>query len=86
MSTPNQIQRFLTIAQHGRHRGASSGEKTAHQVAQALFKLGDDLAVLDSDTVEGICGMIHCLAGPWPTDGDKEFVMRNIRRAATGRG
>lgn len=76
------IKHFERIAARGAHPAASSGEKIANNVAKALHKIGDDLAVLDPDAIEGIRDLIRCMAGPYPTDKFKETTFAIVKRAA----
>jgi hypothetical protein len=79
------IVHFARVATRGAHPAASSGEKVANKVAKALHRIGDDLAVLDADSIDGIRDLIQAMAGPWPTDAAKSAVFKTIRNAATGK-
>lgn len=75
-------RKFIQLARQGRHRGASSGERVAHRLAKALHEIGDDLALLDHDTVEGFCMLTKAANGPWQTDASKSEVFNLIALAA----
>ena len=75
------INKFLRTAQRGRSRAASSGERTAHRLAAALYQIGDDVALLDSSTLEGFLNLARIAAGPWPTDDSKAKIYSAIEAA-----
>lgn len=77
------IERFRQVARSGKLAGASSGEKIAHRLAKALHGIGDDLALLDSSVLLGALDLMRCMAGPWPTDADKELVFLTLKSATS---
>ena len=76
------IEHFRRSARNGSRSGASSGERVANRLAAALNAIGDDAALLDSSALDGACHLLHCMAGPWPTDESKDAVFRVVRQAA----
>lgn len=54
----------------------------AHRLAKALHAIGDDLALLDYETLEGALGLMRCMCGPYPTDRIKEVIFNTVRSAA----
>lgn len=76
------IEHFRQIARNGSHSGASDGERVANRLAVALNAIGDDAALLDSSALDGACHLLHCMAGPWPTDASKDAVFKVVRQAA----
>lgn len=80
--SPQNIERFRRIARNGSNPGASSGERIANRLAKALAAIGDDLALLDPDTLAGALDLARCMAGPWPTDHFREVVFRTVDSAA----
>ena len=79
---PTGPRRFVELAARGAYPGASGGEKIANRLAVALFYLGDDLAVIDSPTLEGAFALMRGMSGPWPTDEVKQHVFQLVRQAA----
>ena len=79
---PEAMERFRKLARRGAHPGASSGERVANRLAKALHAIGDDLALLDPEAIEGACGLVRCMSGPWPTDRLKEVIFNTVRSAA----
>ena len=77
-----RFRKFLKHAEAGAHPGASHGQKIVNAIAKAFDKIGDDVALLDSDTIEGACVMLRWMGGPWPSDACKESVFGRLRRAA----
>ena len=75
------IKRFTELAHRGRSGGASSGEKVARRLAVALHAIGDDMALLDADAIEGFHMLCRLAGGPWPTDESKATAFRLIARA-----
>lgn len=75
------INHFLRAARAGRHRAASSGERTAHRLAAALHDIGDDVALLDGATLEGFLALARAAAGPWRTDDAKHQIYQAIEAA-----
>ena len=75
------LERFVKFASRG-GPGASSGEQICRRLAKALDAVGDDLALLDGDTIAGLCMLICAMGGPWRTDAEKEMVFTTVRRAA----
>lgn len=57
------LMRFIRTAQCGKHRGASSGEKAAYQLAKCLT---DHAATLDGQLVVGLKRFVDAAADkPW---------------------
>ncbi len=81
---PNRL-RFLEAAAAGAHPGASSGEKIANRLAKVLSEIGDDLALVDSEIIDGACLALRTMGGPWPTDEFKRQVFKPLKNAAEGR-
>jgi hypothetical protein len=79
------INRFVQLAARGAFPGAAGGEKICNRLAKALEKIGDDLALLDPDAIDGAHGLMRLMGGPWPTYESKETVFNMVHRAATGR-
>lgn len=75
------INHFLRTARAGRHRAASSGERTAHRLAALLHDIGDDVALLDGATLEGFLALARAAAGPWRTDDAKHRIYTAIESA-----
>ena len=75
------LERFVKFASRG-GPGASHGEQICRKLAKALEGIGDDMALLDTDTLEGFCTLVRYTSGPWPTEQSKETVFRFVRRAA----
>lgn len=69
-----QIDRFVKLAQAGKHLGASSGEKVALKLALAFAEIGDDICLLDREAIQGATLLLKAMAGPWATDYEKHAV------------
>lgn len=82
---PYAIETFRKNARMGRLPGASNGQKIANRLAKALQAIGDDLAILDADTLQGACDLMLCMSGPWPTDRLREVIFNTVASAA-GKG
>lgn len=86
MSIPNHdtinIARFVEAARRGANPAASSGERVANKLAKNLHSIGDDMVVLDWDTLNGFSCLCQLASGPWRTDEQKSEVFRLIRKAA----
>jgi hypothetical protein len=78
-----QFTRFTTLARHGSSPAASSGERVAHRLAKALHEIGDDLALLDADALDGFHTLCQLASGPWSTDDQKQRIFATIARCAT---
>jgi hypothetical protein len=77
------LDRFTTLARRGRSSAASSGERVAHRIAQALHDIGDDIALLDYDALDGFLTLCQLASGPWSTDEQKQRIFATIARCAT---
>jgi hypothetical protein len=75
------LARFLALAKDGRHPAASSGERVAFQLAKTLDAIGDDMALLDSEAIDGFAVLCHLTGGPWKTDDDKARIFETLSRA-----
>jgi hypothetical protein len=76
------VYRFRDHARAGKSAAASSGERVAHKLAKALHSLGDDLMLLDLDSIEGACTLLRLAAGPFATDSAKRNVYLTLRQCA----
>jgi len=85
MEKSASVNHFLRVAGAGRHRGASTGQRTAHRLAAALHDIGDDIALLDGATLEGFQNLLRAAAGPWPTDEAKHQIFTAIAAAGKRR-
>lgn len=82
MSTTAHITRFCDLARRGKSITASTGENAAYQLAKTLYKLGDDMMILDREAIEGFNQLCLLASGPFPTDADKSAVYQAIAKAA----
>ena len=76
------VRRFVALARQGARKGASSGEIVANKLAVALQAIGDDMAVLDLDAIQGFAKLCELASGPWPTEELKETVFYHVNLAA----
>ena len=76
-----RTSRFITLAKAGGNPKSSTGERVAHRLAVALHEIGDDIALLDYDALDGFTTLCHLAAGPWPTEARKTGVFDAIARA-----
>ena len=77
-----QTARFCELAKRGSHPGASTGERTAHKLASALHKVGDDIMLLDAEAIQGFCHLVHLAGGPFYKDEEKVIVYNTIEKSA----
>ena len=82
MNQIDNINCFSRMAKRGGHSGASSGERVAHRLAVALHAIGDDMALLDAESINGFNELCLLAHGPWPTDKLKTLVFTTIASAA----
>jgi len=51
-----ELDHFLHLVSGGKHRGASSGERSARKIAKTFVDCG---LVLDMDAIDGLCEFIR---------------------------
>ena len=76
------LAHFCHLSKTGRSPKASSGERVAHRLADALHKIGDDMALLDPEAIHGFHLLCQLASGPWALDADKERIFDTIAAAA----
>ncbi len=81
-NTSQNLELFVQVARNGSFRGASSGEKICNRIALMLEDIGDDVAVIDFELLEGAIDLLRLQRGPWKTYAEKQAVFRLTARAA----
>lgn len=75
------LARFCDLAKQGKNPAASSGERVANKLAKAVKSIGDDMALLDLEAIEGFYVLCRLAHGPWGTDADKERIFEMLAKA-----
>lgn len=76
------IKHFVEVARQGSHPASTNAEKVANRIAKTLHTIGDDICLLDSDALQGLCEVLHLMHGPWPTYESKEAIYELVRKSA----
>jgi hypothetical protein len=77
------VHHFIQCARRGRSGAASSGERICRLLAENLAEIGDDIALLDPEALNGYLELCKLAAGPWQTDAEKDIAFSLIQSAGS---